>query len=297
MIRSAQERARTDLRAATGNRAAYYLCMFGAGMRVDEPGNLLRRDISLGSGAPCVFWSGQTQKAKRQQRVVISLELAGVLREHLAQVDADRERAGEPPHDADSPVFPVSPARSTFSNDRQRLGIPHRDDRAQRFSSHSARKWFSTTLSQAGVSVALRDFLMRHTDGSASRYYDPPLSEQAAALALLPRLWGDQKNCADPSKISTFDLTRGGPVADDAPVTPCNSTTTTPPGQTLEASAPHGVTISERGPEGLTSQGRVVEAPEQTISGLLGANADYRPANVQAAAELLAALAKFLRGC
>lgn len=88
-------------------------------------------------------------------------------------------------------------------------------------------QFFSTTLG-AVVPEKMVDFLMRHQGRVEHRYFDPGLAEQAAAVALLPRLWPaagpEPHGYRQPENgPAGGNLTTGGPFAEDVRGTPVGS--------------------------------------------------------------------------
>ncbi len=188
LVLQAWVRDRAD-RRCKGNRALYWMCLFAHGCRFAEPGLWQRRHLVLDAEVPHVLWTKDIQKSRRLQEVALAPELVTLLRAHVAALDRARDAAGFPPAGPEEPVFPVRPTRASFRADRGAAGIPEQDRRARGFSPHSARKWFATAMTGAGVAEKMVDRLMRHSGRVEHRYYDPPLAEQAEALARLPRLW------------------------------------------------------------------------------------------------------------
>lgn len=238
VILQAWMRQQTDRRTGEGNRALYWLCLFAHACRAGEPEQWRwGRHVFLDDEVPHILWTPEINKNGRLEECALAPELAEQLRRHrermreLARatpVVTRRGRKGQAPEvrrvDPDDPeafVFPWVPPRATFRADRERAGIAERDRRGRRFSPHSARKFFSTTLTDAGrVREKMVDRLMRHAGKVEARYYDPPLSEQAAAVARLPRLWPAVDNPVDNSTPSGADLTFSGVGRQHAPATP-----------------------------------------------------------------------------
>lgn len=188
LIRTAWAREIADARCK-GARAVYWLALFAAGCRPNEPDQWKRRHLAIDHEIPHVRWESSIQKSHREMYVALAPELAAVLREHLASIDRVRAASHQPPAGPDDPVFPVLPTRAVFNADRRRARIEDVDYRRRPFTRRSGRKWFSTTLTALGVPEKMVDHLMRHSGRPEHRYYDPPLEEQAEALARLPRLW------------------------------------------------------------------------------------------------------------
>jgi len=176
-----------------GNRPLYWHTLFTAACRLEEPTRWRREHLHLSESVPQFHWTPDINKTHRDQYVALSPELVPLLRAHLEDVDRDRAEAGLEPAGPKDLVFPIAPSKHTWPKDEARAGIAHEDYRGRIFSPHSARKWFSTTLTAQGVPEKMVDFLMRHAGRVEHRYYDPPLAEQAAALALLPPLWPQVK--------------------------------------------------------------------------------------------------------
>lgn len=210
-------------RRCKGNRALYWLCLFAAACRVGEPAQWKRQHVVLEHEHPHVRWSMDVQKNNKRQEVALAPELARLLRDHLHADDRARAEAGLPPAGPDDLVFPVAPSRGTFRTDRDAAGVAAVDYRGCPYSPHSARKFFSTCLTAQGVPEKMVDRLMRHSGRVEHRYYDPPMAEQAAAVAKLPRLWPEQAGPGPargvPVENSPEDLTRRGHPAEDRPGT------------------------------------------------------------------------------
>ncbi|GMV72833.1 MAG: hypothetical protein AMXMBFR77_26700 [Phycisphaerales bacterium] len=196
-------RERAD-RRCRGDRSLYWACLLLHGCRLGEPAQWRWRHLLLDEQHPVVLWDAGIQKAARRQECAIAPELADLLRAHrerqlvlageaptVKRVLAGGAVRHEPisPADPEALVFPFSPTKGSFRADRDRAGVPERDARGRSLTAHSLRKWFATTLARGGVHSRLIDDLMRHATSTPGRYFDPPASEQAAALAVLPRLW------------------------------------------------------------------------------------------------------------
>lgn len=241
-------------RRCKGNRALYWLCLFAAGCRLDEPARWQRRHLILDHEHPHVLWTHEIQKNHKRQDVALCPELVAQLRAHLAAVDRDRAERGLTPAGPNDPVFPTVPSKGTFAADRDAVQIPAKDYRGRSFSPHSARKFFSTALTSEGVSEKMVDRLMRHTGRVEHRYYDPSLHEQAAAAAKLPRLWpvqgGGGVSYPQNPKIGDPCLTVGPRNAEDGVSTPASRTqpSTSPPGSA--ARLPEWNLASSAGPVG-----------------------------------------------
>lgn len=212
-----------------GNRALYWMCLAAHACRVGEPSQWKRRHLMLDAPVPFVWWTKELNKNNKQYELALAPELAAMLREHLAQVDLDRAESGLPPAGPDDPVFPVVPFKGTFKSDRDAAGIPALDYRQRAFTPHSFRKFFSTELTARGVAEKMVDRLMRHKGRTEYRYYDPPLDEQAKALAHLPRIWpdsgrpvGNRGPIVDNPQNSTSDLTTTPLRAEDVPASPAS---------------------------------------------------------------------------
>jgi len=225
MILRAWVRDQAD-RRCKGNRALYWLCLFSHAARLDEPRQWRRKHLVLDHAFPHVIWTADINKGRKRRDCALSPELAEQLRLHLASLDRERAAAGLAPGGPDDLVFPVVPSKATFIADRDACGIPAEDYRGRRFSSHAARKYFSTTLG-AMAAEKMVDFLMRHQGRVEHRYFDPPLAEQAEAVAKLPRLWPEQGHLPPDCRVppggnvdnSESDLTSRGQPAEYGPGT------------------------------------------------------------------------------
>ncbi|MBS0186689.1 MAG: hypothetical protein JSS51_01385 [Planctomycetes bacterium] len=191
-----------------GNRLLQTLALFQAGMRSGEPEKLQwGRHIVLDDEVPHFNWTSDIQKNRHAAIVAMHPELERALRRHREEMRAfaqhtpavivynrRRGNAGEPKRrliNPDSPgsfVFPWASSAAQFRKDSDRAGIPKLDARGRSFSPHSARKYFQNGLRAAGVHGKLIDYLMRHHVDACSRYDDPTLTEQRAAIVLLPTL-------------------------------------------------------------------------------------------------------------
>lgn len=180
MVLSAWARA-VDGRSK-GNRALYWACLFGAGLRLNEPAQWRWKHMALDHEHPHVLWTPDISKNHKRRDTALSPELVTLLLEHRETV----------PHGPDDPVFPVVPSPAMFRQDAKRAGIHAEDYRGRPFSPHSARKFFSTTATASGLTEKMTDFLMRHAGRVEHRYYDPTLAEQAEAVAKLPTIWPPQ---------------------------------------------------------------------------------------------------------
>lgn len=188
-------------RRCKGERALYWACLFLAGCRLDEPGRWRWKHLLLDESVPVIRWTPDISKNRRLEETAIAPELAHLLRAHR-----DAAASGPPesarlfkgkvvevrrirPDDPEAFVFGTVPTPASFPKDRDRAGVAKLDARQRPLTAHSARKWFATTLTLAGVHSRIVDRLMRHKGGVQGRYFDPPMGEQAEAVALLPRLW------------------------------------------------------------------------------------------------------------
>jgi integrase len=170
-------------RRCKGNRTLYWACLFAMGCRLDEPARWKWKHVQLDMDPPRVCWTPDINKGKKRREQPIPGWLADALRKHRnASCQAILD---------DSPVFPVIPNKATFAADREQAGIPLEDYRGRKFTPHAARKFYSTFLTGAGVSEKMVDYLMRHQGGVEARYFDPPASECAAAVAKIPNLLPD----------------------------------------------------------------------------------------------------------
>jgi integrase len=188
LIQTAFVREQADARCK-GNRALYDACLFLAACRLDEPSRLQRRHVLVSMDPPRILWTKDISKNHKQLELAICPELARLLREHLAGIDAELRAGNRPPAGPDDPVFPIVPSPCTFRTDRKRAKIQGEDHRGRPFTPHSARKWFATELTRQGVSQKMVDHLMRHKGSVEQRYFDPSLEDMAAAVAKLPTIW------------------------------------------------------------------------------------------------------------
>lgn len=168
--------------------ALYYLCLYAAGCRAEEPTRWLWSDLHLDvdpasryeeDRVPHLVWRPTMHKNKRRVVVALAPELAAKLRERH---DLLKPQPGDR-------VFPGVPPRNIFAADRERAGIELRDRQGLPYTPHSARKFLSTELTRQGVAEKMVDFLMRHRGRPEHRYYKPTLTDQWEALLKLPRLW------------------------------------------------------------------------------------------------------------
>lgn len=178
---------------------AYFACLWLAGCRYDEPARWRWEHVHLDEPIPFIVWEPEISKNHRRQVVAIAPELAEILRAHRKSHGvSDSGTSG--PRGSD-PVFVEQPSRTTIRAYRDELCIPAKDAQGRPWSAHSARKWHATELAKAGVHERMIDHLMRHVSSVQSRYFDPSLLDQRAALALLPRLVG--QTCWESEKIDT----------------------------------------------------------------------------------------------
>jgi integrase len=235
MIRHAWARGISDKRAAKGNRALYWMCLFAHGCRAGEPELWRWKHLLLDAVVPHVLWTKEIQKNRRKQTCALAPELAELLRRHREQmrelarttpIVVRRNGAARrvDPADPEAFVFPIVPPRTTFRADRDAAGIVSIDQRGRPFTPHSARKFFDTELSSSrcGVMEKMVDWLMRHRGKVEARYYDPTLHEQAEAAARLPRLWPEPlvDNPGDNSLPRSVNLTSSGGLSHDGLTTP-----------------------------------------------------------------------------
>jgi integrase len=222
LIQTAFVREQADARCK-GNRALYDACLFLAACRLDEPARLQRRHVLVHMDPPRILWTKDINKNHKDAELAICPELAMLLREHLAAIDAELRAANRPPAGPNDPVFPVVPSPCTFRLDRRRAKIAGDDHRGRPFTPHSARKWFATELTRQGVSQKMVDHLMRHKGSVEQRYFDPTLEDMAAAVAKLPTIWPAMSRKPLPAgdmacgKVESGlnRLTKGGEIAED----------------------------------------------------------------------------------
>ncbi|MCW5776388.1 MAG: tyrosine-type recombinase/integrase [Phycisphaeraceae bacterium] len=247
LIRVAWAREQADARCKCP-RALYWAVLFLHGARPNEPDLWRRKHLVLDHEIPHVHWAGEIQKSHREMYVALAPELVPLLREHLASIDRLRAVCRRPPPGPDDPVFPKVPNRGVFNEDRRRAGIADVDYRRRPFTRRSGRKWFSTALTAAGVPEKMVDHLMRHSGRPEHRYYDPPLAEQAAALARLPGLWPVSYPQTAHNPQLGLDTARGGGDAQHAGPPheehPRTNPTTTRPRPATGGSAPQAGSLA-----------------------------------------------------
>lgn len=201
-------------RRCKGNRTLYWACLFALGCRLDEPTRWKWKHVQLDLDPPRVCWEPSINKGKKRREQPIPGWLADALRKHRA---ANCQGILD-----DSPVFPIIPNKATFATDREQAGIPLEDYRGRKFTPHAARKFYSTFLTGAGVSEKMVDYLMRHQGGVEARYFDPPASECAAAVAKIPNLLPDVMNpdrkSSRDNDCSPKDLRDGGEKSFTEPI-------------------------------------------------------------------------------
>ncbi len=180
-----------------GNRALHRLCLFGHGMRPNEPQKLCWRHMLLEESIPAILWTPEIQKNKRREEVPLGKELAVLLLRHRETV----------PHGSNDPVFPVCPSKTTWRTDRDACQIaPKIRDMA--FAPRSARRFFKTWMLNNGVDDAIVRRLMRHAPNAGQRYYDPTSAELLQAVEKIPGLW--------PEALFISDLQTGGPKVENS---------------------------------------------------------------------------------
>lgn len=199
-------------RRCKGNRTLYWACLFALGCRLDEPARWKWKHVQLDMDPPRVCWTPDMNKGKKRRDQPIPAWLVSRLLEHRSSV----------PHDLEDAVFPVIPNKATFSSDREQAGIPLEDHRGRKFTPHAARKFYSTFLTSAGVSEKMVDFLMRHQGGVEGRYFDPPMSECAAAVGkipnLLPDVTGPDRKIGGDNDCGPKDLRHGPGKSEPKPI-------------------------------------------------------------------------------
>jgi len=300
ILRSTWMRQEND-RRCKGDRLRYWGCLMLAACRLDEPGRLRRRHLLLDEDTPIIRWTPDINKNRRLQEIVLAPELVAVLlrqREEMRELArstpvVERFYRGEvvdrrliDPADPEAFVFSHVPTPSSFPADRNRAEVPRLDSRGRALTSHSCRKWFATTLVGEGVDSRMVDFLMRHSSGVPGVYHDPPLADQLAAIARLPRIWPENVDNSGINGVTRKgDLTNraaradsgGGHATDPAQPEPVPSPGRADPRRLHDvASARPGDKAGSTPERPIRSRrgGRVVESstplnPEMALSGFI----------------------------
>lgn len=321
ILRTTWMRQSSDARCK-GDRLLYWGMLMMAACRLDEPGRLRRRHMLLDEDTPIIRWTPDINKNRRLQEIVLAPELVPLLlrqREEMRELArstpiVDRFYRGKlvdrrliDPADPEAFVFPIVPSPSTFPADRNRAGVPRLDSRGRSLSSHSCRKWFATTLVGEGVDSRMVDCLMRHSSGVPGLYHDPPLSDQVAAIARLPRIWPEivDNSCVNRG-TQDFCLTKWGEIPDSGrghATDPAQPEAPLPPGRADTrrlhdvASARPGDTVASHPERPIRSRrgDRPVESstplnPGMALSGLINGTIDPN-----ALADLFGVLERLLR--
>jgi integrase len=313
MIRAAWAREIADKRC-TAPRALIRACQFLLALRVGEYARLQWKHMLLDEKVPCVHWTRDINKNRKNQDVAIPSQLVPLLKAHrekmreLARttpIYQPRKRRGKKPQgrlvDPNNPaafVFPVQTGKTTWDQDAENSGVKKIDSRGRPFTPHSARKWFSTTLTLMNVNQGVIDALMRHHGETSSRYQDLPAMRRVAEM--LPHLWPVEvrEEPVDKGNFLSVDLTGPGIGGQDIYARPVFHTVTSAsvpaPPQTGLATPGRmaGTELDLDSPVGAGRSPRFI----QPVMPRVVLENEHSTEQAEAIADLLEAAARVLRG-
>jgi len=210
---SEQER----LRRLGRERELMYRTLVYTGLRKSELASLTVGDMHLEEVRPYASLKGRNAKSAKAAHIPLRQDLAGDLREYLAEqlsvyrmnTLADGRRSVPACLRADMKVFNVPrDLIKVFDRDLAAAGIPKRDERGRTVDVHALRHTFATMLSKAGVTPRMAQGLVRHSDIRLrmNTYTHPELVDFQAAVESLPCIPEHQKE----SETATATGTEGG---------------------------------------------------------------------------------------
>ena len=165
-------------------RALVYKFMMLTGLRRGETASLTVSAVCLDTGNPYVCIESKHAKSGRAAILPLRADLADDLRKHIAHM------AGK--ISPDTPLFNIGRnLLRSFNLDLAAAGIAKRDAQGRTVDVHSLRHTFATLLARNGVSPAVAQKLMRHSDIrlTMNTYTQLDLADTAGAVAALPEIW------------------------------------------------------------------------------------------------------------
>jgi integrase len=223
-------------------RALFWRTLAHTGLRFNEAHSLRVRDLALDDVRPHITLAAENEKSRRGARIPLRADLA----QRLAAYLDDRRRwqreaavkAGNPTAAdvaPDDKLFPNGPASvKVFNKDLAAAGIPKHDAHGKVLDIHSLRVTFNSLMAAAGVPLATRQVLMRHSDPklTAGVYTDPETLDLDGALAALP--------CADaPQPAEEPAAAAQGGENTPSPSTPVTTPNGGPKGQNQAFTGTH----------------------------------------------------------
>ena len=156
-------------------RALVYKFMMLTGLRRGETASLTVAAVCLDNDSPYVSIEGKHAKSGRSAILPLRADLADDLRKHIAH------KTGK--------LFNIKRNfLRSFNLDLAAAGIAKRDAQGRTLDVHSLRHTFATLLARNGVSPAVAQKLMRHSDIrlTMNTYTQLDLADTAGAVAGLP---------------------------------------------------------------------------------------------------------------
>jgi integrase len=165
------------LRRVGEERALIYRFLLTTGLRKGEVTTLPTAALDLDANTPCVHIQGKHAKSGKSATLPLRTDLAEDLRKHLAQRNGSELLF-------DVPVN----FNNVYDADLRAAGIPKTDAHGRTLDIHCLRHTFATLLARNGVSPAVAQKLLRHSDIRLTMniYTHPDLADTADAVAALP---------------------------------------------------------------------------------------------------------------
>ena len=168
-------------------RALTYKFMMLTGFRRGETASLAVGGLCLDQTNPYVSIEGKHAKSGRSAILPLRADLADDLRKHIANMA--EANGGKVP--LDTPLFNIGRnLLRSFNLDLAAAGIAKTDAQGRTVDVHSLRHTFATLLARNGVSPAVAQKLMRHSDIrlTMNTYTQLDLADTAGAVAALPEM-------------------------------------------------------------------------------------------------------------
>ena len=160
-------------------RALIYKFMMLTGLRRGETASLTVGSLCLDEANPYVSIEGKHAKSGRSSILPLRADLADDLRKHITHISGN------------TPLFNIKlNFLRSFNLDLAAAGIAKVDSQGRTVDVHSLRHTFATLLARNGVSPAVAQKLMRHSDIrlTMNTYTQLDLADTAGAVAALPEM-------------------------------------------------------------------------------------------------------------
>jgi len=180
-------------------RELLYLVLLTTGLRKGELASISIGNVYLEDKPPWIKLSSQDEKAGRGASIPLRDDISQRLRDFLSKrlerfrIENSGGEKGAPSLTLplDQPLFTVPRNLvAILRRDMAVAGIPKIDDRGRTVDVHALRHTFGTMLHRAGVSPAIAQVAMRHSDIKLTMniYNHLGLADVVGAIRLLPRI-------------------------------------------------------------------------------------------------------------